>query len=307
MSDDIKPPSKSQLRLLDTAQLLRERPDTEFAERAYQARELVQATLPHKDPGALPIWSRSNPFFTLSIRPGFRTNPRTRQPECVGYPYGSIPRLLLYWITTEAVKRQNRKLELGASLNEFLRELGLNPATGGGKRGDAKRVQEQIRRLFAASISFEHATEQRSRFLDMPIVSEEDLFWSPKDPNQAALWGSWIILGESFFEAITAHPVPVDLRVLRALKQSPLALDLYGLIVYRGFVVAKKGQKTFIPWRGLHDQLGTGYSDLDNFKKKCKAALRKIAALHPAAPFGAMAGGVEIRPGRALVTSRLAE
>jgi hypothetical protein len=34
-------------------------------------------------------------------------------------------------------------------------------------------------------------------------------------------------LGENFFEAITAAPVPLDMRVLKTLKRSPLALDLY--------------------------------------------------------------------------------
>jgi hypothetical protein len=61
----------------------------------------------------------------------------------------------------------------------------------------------------------------------MQIATRGEFWWSPRDPTQGALWGSWIELGERFFEAITAAPVPLDMRALKALKRSPLALDLY--------------------------------------------------------------------------------
>jgi hypothetical protein len=44
----------------------------------------------------------------LAIQPGFDLKTR----ESIGYPYGTLPRLLLFWMTTEAV-RTNRALELG--------------------------------------------------------------------------------------------------------------------------------------------------------------------------------------------------
>ena len=65
------------------------------------------------------------------------------------------------------------------------------------------------------------------------------MWWHPH-PDQTALWESWIELGEKFFNAVMASPVPVDMRALRALKRSPLALDLYALISYRAFVIVQK-------------------------------------------------------------------
>ncbi|HEX2082195.1 MAG TPA: replication protein RepA, partial [Xanthomonadaceae bacterium] len=81
---------------------------------------------------------------------------RTNKP--IGYPYGVILRLLLFWIVSEAVRTKSRRLELGPSLNQFLRAIGLNPATGRGKRGDATRLREQMDRLFQASISFQYTS-----------------------------------------------------------------------------------------------------------------------------------------------------
>ncbi len=37
---------------------------------AYLARELVQASLPHSNPGDVPLWTRRNGDITLAIQPG---------------------------------------------------------------------------------------------------------------------------------------------------------------------------------------------------------------------------------------------
>lgn len=69
----------------------------------------------------------------------------------------------------------------------------------------------------------------------MQGAAQGDLWWSVRAPNQGALWGSWIELGEMFYTAITRAPVPVDMRTLRALKRSPLALDLYAWLTFQAF------------------------------------------------------------------------
>ena len=67
-------------------------------------------------------------------------------------PYGSLPRLLLAWVCTEAVRTQSRELVLGRSLSEFMRTLDIY-STSGGSRGDRTRLRNQMRRLFNASCS----------------------------------------------------------------------------------------------------------------------------------------------------------
>ena len=52
-------------------------------------------------------------------------------------------------------------------------------------------------------------------------------------PGAPVLWDSTIELGEKFFQEIIAHPIPLDLNTLKALKRSPLGLDLYFWLVYR--------------------------------------------------------------------------
>jgi hypothetical protein len=290
------------LKLLDAAQEIRSTPDA--AEAAFMARQLVQCTLPHANPGNVPIWSRSNGNLTLGIQQGYDL--RTGQP--IGYPFGSIPRLLLFWITTEAVQTKTRRLELGKSLSAFMRDIGLDPNTGRGKRGDAPRLREQMRRLFAAHISFEQTLEsndrQGQRWLHMHVAPKGELWWDPKQPLQDDLWGSWIELGEDFFTAITASPVPADMRALRALKRSPLALDLYAWASYRAFTVTRKGKAQFIPWISLMTQLGTDYADHKDFKRYAKAALRKVQAVYPGLELSYERGGIVIHPSLPAIPAR---
>ena len=40
-------------------------------------------------------------------------------------PYGNLPRLLMAWVSTEAVRTQRRELILGRSLSEFMRKLDI--------------------------------------------------------------------------------------------------------------------------------------------------------------------------------------
>ena len=288
----VAPLTLSQEKLVDAATVIRMNPgDTEAA---FMARELVQCTLPHTNPGnKLQAWTRRNGTLTLSVKPG-----SNEVGETFGFPYGVIPRLLLFWMTTEAVRTKKRRLELGHNLSSFMRELGLSPSSAGaGKRSDARRLQDQMRRLFKATISFhqniEEAHRHGERWLDMQVAPKGELWWDPKHPEQGVLWGSFIILGEDFFTAITARPVPVDMRVLRAIKRSPLALDLYAWATWRVFKLEKPA---FIPWAGLMEQMGAGYDNVDEFGRKARSALRKIRAVYPALNLNYTKGGFLLHP-----------
>jgi hypothetical protein len=115
-------------------------------------------------------------------------------------------------------------------------------------------------------------------------------------PDQGALWGSWIELGELFYTAITSAPVPVDMRALRALKRSPLALDLYAWLTFQAFRAQQSKRPRFETWQQLHNHMGGDYADIDNFRKKVKAAMVKIRTVYPGLRLGRRLGGIEISP-----------
>lgn len=292
-----KPLTRAQRKLIDASAVIHGGPAT-TKEAAYITRQLVQATLPHKNPGNVPIWTRTNGSTTLGIQPGYDL----RTGKSYGFPYGTIPRLLIYWMTTEALRIKNPRLEFGHSLSDFISELGLNPDNGssGAKRSDARRLRDQMERLFNANIAFQGDVEVEGRHgegrFNMSVARKSLLWWSPKEPSQAALWGSYVELNPDFYEAICVAPVPVDMRALRALKGSALALDLYAWLTYEAYRASKGGKPRFENWTQMHDHMGAGYKNPDDFRRYAKAALGKIRVVYPGLKLGKRQGGIEVLP-----------
>lgn len=245
---------------------------------AFMARPFIQITLPHSDPGPQPVWTKRNGRFAMTITP-------YRDPGGqVRYPYGSVARLLLFWIVTEAKRTQSRRLDLGPSMNEFMRKVGFNPETGGGKRGDARRVRLHMLALIWAHIVIHDLSEGWRK---MPLV---DGRWKEAGLEDDDLAGGWIILGELFYQYIQHHAVPVDGRVLVHLRRSPMALDLY---VWTSFRVKElEGRSQFIPWHRLSEQLGADYADLGNFQRAVRRHLRRVAEFFTGLRYSVVKGGI---------------
>jgi len=243
----------------------------------YMARALVQATLPHSKPDTNEF-ERRNGAFTLVML----------APSRVGLPYGVIPRLLLAWMTTEAVRKRNRQLVLGDSLTDFMRQLDMMPT--GGRWGSITRLREQSNRLFSTAVRCIYEGEDGVGGQGFGIADRHMLWWDPKRPGQRALFESTVTLSETFYNEVITSPVPIDLRALKALKKSPLALDLYCWTTYR---MSYLKRPTEIPWGALQVQFGAGYPDTArgqaDFKKKFIVALQRVQTV-----YGALHGRIEV-------------
>ncbi len=138
-------------------------------------------------------------------------------------PYGNLPRLLMAWLCTEAVRTQSRVIVLGDSLSKFMRELGIY--NSGGK--PQTRLRNQMRRLFGCTVSMVYEDKHGDQFVSSLIADRGEFWWNERKPDERALWDSKIRLGEDFFNEIIRHPVPLDMNTLTALKRCSLGLDLY--------------------------------------------------------------------------------
>ena len=255
--------------------------------RGYLARELVQCTLPHSNPKGVLVHKRIDGNLTLKI---------SADPE-LGLPYGTIPRLLMLWVTSEAMRTQNRRLELGNNLGQFLREVGLSRETGRGKRGDAKRLRDQMVRLFRSRISFEYSEKTASAegmgWVDMSVAPKGYLWWDFSQPEATTLFESWVELSEDFYKAITANAVPVNLTMAGKLKRSPLALDLFVWTTYRLYRLSEDKQIT-VSLSDLEKQFGTEYNRSDNFRAALSAAIDKVQAVWENAPLELSPRGLKL-------------
>ena len=173
---------------------------------------MALCSLPRTNPGNRHRYVRRNGPYTLVMNAGGLSK----------LPFGTNPRLILAWICTEAVRTHSRDLVLGRSLSEFMRKLGIASTDG---RGQA-RLRNQMERLFYSHVSLIYKEENGEQFVSSTIADQGEFWWNPKQPDQEGLWESKVRLSEPFFNEIVSHPVPLDLTTLKALKRSPLGLDL---------------------------------------------------------------------------------
>ena len=246
----------------------------------FMARAMVQATLPHRKVDST-YFERRNGAFTLSMQ---------ALPK-IGLPYGALPRLLLAWTTTEAVKTKSRELELGDSMSAFMAELGLT-ATGG-KSGSITRLKNQTRRLFTATVAASYEDENHIEDMGYRLADRSVLWWHSKDPEQVGLWKSTVTLSEQFFNEVIDRPVPIDMRAMKALKQSPMALDIYTWLTYR---MSYLKRPTVIPWDAVATMFGSNYKQLKHFKQAFIEELRRVMVVYPQARVEVADDGLMVKP-----------
>ena len=246
----------------------------------FMARAMVQATLPHRAVAGNEF-TRINGNYSLSIM----------APSAIGLPYGTIPRLLLAWLTTEAVKTKSRELELGNSLSGFMAELDMMPT--GGRWGSITRLKDQSRRLFSSSITAVYENGPGFAVINQAVADKAQFWWDNKHPEQAGLWKSTVTLSEQFFNEVIDRPVPIDMRAVKALKKSPMALDIYTWLTYRASYLKRP---TVIPWSSLALQFGSNYAELRNFKTAFMAELKKVVLVYGQVQVEATEHGLIVKP-----------
>jgi hypothetical protein len=249
----------------------------------FMARLLVQATLPHSRPTTREF-ERSNGLLTIRM---------SATKEGIGLPYGTYPRLLLSWVTTEAARTKSPELHLGHSLSAFMAQLGLQVT--GGRKGTITVLRRQMEMLFRSAISWSYRGDGHGLDSQMFPFRERELWWDPKRPEQDDLFKSRLVLTHEFFAELVKHPVPLDMRALRLLAQmrSPLALDIYTWLTYR---MSYLREPTDIAWASLQMQFGADYGRSDHFRAKFLEKLKMVKELYPAAKVAPGEGGLTLWP-----------
>ena len=229
----------------------------------FMARTMALCSLPRTNPGNRKEYKRVNGPFTLYMVAGGGNK----------LPFGNLPRLILAWVSTEAVRTQSRVLVLGKSLSEFMRTLDIYSSSG----RKHTRLRNQMKRLFGCTVTMIYEDENVDATVNA-VIADSTVFWWNK-PDQPSLWESKIELGEKFYNEIVNHPVPIEMNTLTALKRSTLGLDLYLWMVYRTFTLRAPLRLT---WRLLYCQFGahpdkaSDNNTVQHFRYKVLRELKKI-------------------------------
>ena len=254
----------------------------------FMARLLALCSLPRTNPGNRKEFVRRNGPYALymTVSAGAKL------------PFGNLPRLLLAWMCTEAVRTQSRELVLGRSLYEFMRKLDMEDRSGGAN-AERTRLKNQMRRLFRCSVSLVYSADEHEVLVHSFVADRAELWWDASRPDAPSLWESTIRLGEEFFNEIVAHPIPFDMHTLKALKRSPLGLDLYLWLVYRTFSLKAP---LCLSWKQLFKQFGADPAKVSHnvtvqhFRTKCLRELKKIKRAWPDLHYHTVTGGLVLSP-----------
>ena len=179
----------------------------------FMARLLVLCSLPRTNPGNRKEYVRCNGPYTLVMSAGGLNK----------LPFGNLPRLILAWVCTEAVRTQSRVLILGKSLSDFMRTLDIYSSSG----RKHTRLRNQMKRLFNAHIQLLYEDQHGEATVNAVIARRTEFWWNERKPDQPSLWESKIELSEDFFNTLTA------------LKRCSLGLDLYLWLVYRNLPASR--------------------------------------------------------------------
>jgi len=243
----------------------------------------AMTSLPHKQIQE-GLWKREGHRTTLLVESG-----RDRQGGLIGVPYGSIARLIILYLQTEAIRTNCPEVELGRSMKSWMSRMSLST---GGKT--YQLVTEQARRISACRLTFftdrENGAESRH---NGAFVQDAISLAGVSDDNQPTLWQDKVRLDERFWRSLQEHPVPVREEAIQAIGSRSMAIDVYIWLAYRLHSLTKP---TSISWTAVHAQFGAGFRLVRQIKPTFTEALNLALAVYPEAGVNVEKEGIVLHP-----------
>ena len=230
---------------------------------------------------------RRNGLFTLEV---------TGHPDH-GLPFGQ-DRLIPLWVASKSVRENRREIRFETG-SQILDDLGL-PRDGPHYR----RLVDGFRRIFTSTIFFGPADQaattpvwkcSRSCFFDKLRL------WTDLEEHNNDGHQNVVVLSDVFWRELAQHPVPIDGDVVRALANSPGALDFFMWLSWRSFGLTTVTRIPLISEFGLTGQLGSiEYSRTRDFKRMVSTWLAVVHSFWPMCPANLSEDGklLILRPAR---------
>lgn len=243
----------------------------------------AMTALPHKRITDA-VWERRAPRVTLLVESGL-----TRRKEPIGIPFGSVARLILLYLQTEAIRTGNPEVVLGRSLSGWIDRMGLS---AGGKT--RQLVTEQARRISACRLTFFSDREGGGELRQNgAFVRDAISLAGVVDDAQPTLWQDRVRLDDGFYRSLREHPVPVREEAIRAISTRSMALDVYVWLAYRLHALTAP---TPVSWPAIHAQFGAGFVMMKHLKRPFMDALRIAMAVYAEARVDVDRAGLVLHP-----------
>ncbi|VBO44828.1 replication protein RepA [Burkholderia pseudomallei] len=275
-------------RLIKTAaEIASERPDDE--DRAYMHSIMCQVGLPRSKVDGT-SFERHSGGAALLVEAGKLWDGKQFVQQTI--PYGAMPRLMLAWMNTYAVRFNSPEIPVGDSASEFLRMLG-HKNINGGRNGSYTTFRKQVQALSACRMTLGFNANGRAHTYEGKPIKHFDAWLVPVDEKQRPLWPGTVTFSQDYYQTLKEHAVPIDLRAFMSLKGSALDLDVYAWLAQRLHRI--EGRPVVLYWANLRDQFGQEYQGKEadkDFKKKFLPSLRRVLTVYPEAKVKQVTGGI---------------
>lgn len=280
--------SREERRIKISAEIIGERPDDD--DRGYMHSIMCQVGLPRSKVDSS-SFERHSGGAALLVEAGKLWDGKgfVQQP----IPYGPMPRLMLAWMNTYAVRFNTPEIPVGDSASDFMRMLGKTP--NGGRNSAYATFRKQIQALSACRITLGFNANGRAHTYEGKPIKHFEAWLSSTE--QRPLWPGMVTFSDDYYQTLKSYAVPLDLRAFMELKGSALAMDVYTWLAQRLHRI--EGRPIILHWATLREQFGQEYQGKNpdkDFKKKFLHALRAALAVYPQARVRQVTGGLLLMP-----------
>ncbi|MCK5859729.1 MAG: hypothetical protein KAG72_10320 [Abyssibacter sp.] len=159
-------------------------------------------------------------------------------------PSGAMARLALTQISTYVKRHRTLEVPIGRSAAEWARTIAASESSA-----HLRRAQETLMNIVAADLTM--GWRGKTVYV-RPVHAVSD--W--RLGHAGVAWPRSIQVSQDYVDTIVMNSVPLDHRVLLALRGSALAMDIYIWLAHRLHRVPRDG--AMVPWPAIEQQFGAG-------------------------------------------------
>ena len=205
-------------------------------------------------------------------------------------PYGPKPRVMMADLFNYALKHKTRTVALGDSATTYLHRLGWS--SQGGEHGPLTLFRRQAQALAACRMTLGVNYGGKAHTISgQPI--QRFTAWLDDTPGQKTLWPATLDLSAEFFDSLKEFAVPLDMRAVRALSGSALALDLYTALSHR---LHRLKKPVLLRWACWREQFGQEYANPKDFRTELLRQVKAVLVVYPTAKVEQVPGGLMLHP-----------
>ncbi len=216
-------------------------------------------------------WESINGHSAMRIEAGTAFDSNSGKWIDLPLPSGIKARLALIYLSTLAVKNKLPIVPLDRSMTAFLKNIT-------GRQVNSRDIyifKQQMAALGVATVRLASKYKQSNSH----FVSVFDLIWMQQGTKRS-LWPSELELSSGYWQGLKLKAVPIDMKALKAISHSALAIDIYLWLTHRLWRI---DQPYTIYWKVLWQQFGQGYSRIRDFRVKFVKVLFQVNAVYPQA------------------------